>query len=448
MAPCELTVSVQQRREDGAFTNNDIVSGHVDLKVYSEMTVSHVEVKLEGVTNTAIYIRRRNGQNNGSNERITEEHTVLYHTMVVFPPEDVRSVSECKEFTLIPGEYQYPFQFQIPMNNDCKDEGNSIFRRRAHHIQWLLPPSLTGLGEFATVKYFVKATAKRPSLIKSSVRVFSPLDFFPYDTTFPTNGSGSAFRKDFHIKNKIPHTIVLPDSKGKKMTPQKTPGFFRSLFSHSDPSVATVDPRTMSYTLEVRCGYPACVTRGQPLAMELLLISNSPLETFTLVDGESSGLGELYLRGLDIRLHSMTDVAVRGYSRGKQAEDRILNLKDKDIKLDFAHAEPSMDPNGNSFCQLRIPPEVTSEAILPHNISPSFRSCNITRTYQLFIKALVSGSETGRTTKVSQTIDVIVHSGMRQVEPVPEYQPPPTVPLPAEASKENALPSYQVATDN
>ena len=46
-------------------------------------------------------------------------HKALYDTVIVFPPDNVRQVSQAKDFTLTPGNYSYPFEFKLPLNNSC-----------------------------------------------------------------------------------------------------------------------------------------------------------------------------------------------------------------------------------------------------------------------------------------------------------------------------------------
>lgn len=137
---------------------------------------------VEGIAQSTLQIAKHpNKKNDKSKKTVSEIHKVkhchcssitfqceltaklqlLYLTETLFPPSDVRQLGSGTTgkdgFTLAPGRYQYPFEFRIPVNNDCTDTKNFISKLTEStdakkHISATLPPSCDDT-EFATIKY-------------------------------------------------------------------------------------------------------------------------------------------------------------------------------------------------------------------------------------------------------------------------------------------------------
>lgn len=114
----DVKVEIDRSSTDGTFTNHDIIRGKVTLVVTKAITLNWIQVKLEGISSTQLNIPRQ--QSNGKRDKdrkdkiIRDQHKVLYDTQIVFPPDNVRQVSQAKDFTLAPGNYSYAFEFKIP----------------------------------------------------------------------------------------------------------------------------------------------------------------------------------------------------------------------------------------------------------------------------------------------------------------------------------------------
>lgn len=464
MAPCDLIVKIDKSRTGGTFTNYDVISGKVYLKVRSEITLSFIEVKLEGISKTVIEVpKATNKKNRKKTELHAEVHKLLYDTTIVFPPKDVRKVSSSKEFTLIPGDYTYPFQFTIPLSNRCSSNksvtgltnkfhlvngfssshgnlsgpsksGISYVSEASRHVESILPPSVTGLKDFATVQYFVKATANRPSIFKGNLRGFDPFVFLPIDNIPPPDGRESFFRKRFILENQIPHTVAMGP---RKPAPAPSRGIFHTLFYGSDPSPSSsrspkVSPKDLPFYLEARFGYPAFLVPTKKPTFALFLVSKHHPDFFALSNKQSSGLGQVYLRSLEIYLMATTTVVVKGHIKDVRVKEPVLYLTGLDHELDFVHAKKSkMQDRGEPMYQVEFPRKLLKRAVLPDHIAPSFKSCNITRAYEMVLKVGISGSDHSET--VEMGFDISVLSGM---EP-PEQQVAPAAVLQALDSPSN-----------
>ena len=100
----DVKIEIDRSHTDGAFTNYDIIKGNVTLVVTKAITLNWIQVKLEGESTTQLLIPKFNNNKKKEKDKIIQDiHKVLYDTTIVFPPDNVRQVSQAKEFTLAPG---------------------------------------------------------------------------------------------------------------------------------------------------------------------------------------------------------------------------------------------------------------------------------------------------------------------------------------------------------
>ncbi|KAM9914707.1 hypothetical protein OXX69_000377 [Metschnikowia pulcherrima] len=308
----DVQIEIDRSRTGGTFTNHDIISGVVKLTTTSALTLAYIQVKLEGVAETQLVIpagerqdmygngrrNRRNDKRDRKDKFRQDTHKILYDSTIVFPPENVRSVSQAKDFTLTPGTYTYGFQFKIPLFNSCKkltgisnkiqfsknsydlviNNGNFNGRTlinsannyisgisnpgrsaagqaqsQEYHIDAQLPPTLQDMKGMASIKYFVKATCKRSSFLKANLRAFDPFVFLPLDlnSQYSPYREGQQFeeyrerfyRKDLVFKDRLPEVVgvkVPPSTKALPTTPEtKSSKFFGSFFGTSSPQYSS-----------------------------------------------------------------------------------------------------------------------------------------------------------------------------------------------------------------
>lgn len=474
----DIRVDIDRKSTGGTFTNYDTIRGTVTLAVTSSIAVNNILVKLEGVSKTELLVpkvsakrERRNKRDRKDrserDKRLQDEHKVLYDTMVVFPPDNVRQVSNAKEFTLTPGNYKYPFEFKIPLNNSCVkllgitnavlfnsqrfdfSINNGNFNRNTirniatlyinnatgaqgprepqkdqtdYHIVGQLPPSLSGIGDFASIKYFVKVTCKRASLLKMNLRATDPFIFLPLDLDennqvldlkqHREDNREVFVRKDIVFKNKVPSVngVVIPSD--KQLPPNPRPrGFFTKLLdpgtNNRTTSLTSRPDNSMDlpFAFEVRFRHPAFLIPTKKPSFKLFLVTSVNPNNFNNAKfgrpDESNGLGVIFMQRLVVELRSITTISVlesdgvsKTIHRSRHDEKiPIANNALHNAKFDFSNATRQKSSSTTSnygpreLYEIEIPARYYENCILPDRLSPSFTTCNISRHYDMLVVA-------------------------------------------------------------
>lgn len=487
-----VTIEVDRAETGGTFTNYDVIRGTVRLTVTSSISLNYVQVKLEGIAKTEMKIpRTNNGREHGrkrdrdggrGRERdqiLQDVHRVLYDTMIVFPPDNVRQVSNAREFTLTPGNYSYPFQFKLPLNNSCVkllgitnkvlfskqnfslvlNNGNfnrGVLRNLAqqyvpvpgggggssgptksqgYHVTSQLPPSLSGMADFASVKYFVKVTCKRSSFMKANLRSIDPFIFLPLDLDAHerfTPGDGEYrevfVRRGILFRDRIPEIVAVkvPKEKQQQALPplpaqRRNRGILLRLIaptfapapsgkprSSSTPkrNVHEIESTDVNFSFESRFRYPAFLIPTKRPSFKLFLLTSVKPSKFSLQQygspDESNGLGVVYFQKLKVELLSTTTISVlenNGVSneihKGQHNEPILIcNNTYQNLKLDLKNCTKLRSSSATSssnvpqeIYELEIPRKYYDNCILPDYLAPSFKTCNISRRYTLAITA-------------------------------------------------------------
>lgn len=452
-----LAISIK-RTGSPVFSNNDIITGEVTLTVTRSIDINYIEVKLEGVSRSELRVmrqRNRSRNNTGKDSKtIWDAHKLLYQTVVVFPPSNVREVSNAKDFTLTPGTYTYPFEFRLPMYTQCESQtpdgrqslqnGNlnlnminsqyflgisnkasSMFRLETgnshFHLVTPLPPTIKPISNFASIDYFVKATCKRSSFFKTSLREHDPFEFTPLDPILPISDRKIFVRKKILFKDRVPDVvgISLPPgalaSKKLPTTPKRVKkGFFQKLFDNyvdlpaPPPSLKLglrmyypeIESNDVEFGFEIRFPDPPSMILDQPVSFSLFLVSNTDPSVYSFAKygkpEDSNGMGVVYMQRLEAEIISTTVVSVLEQSRdvihhgSKLYKTLLCDNSFDNIRLDLKDCTPlnnSMVGMPGFRFELEIPPKYYSNCVLPVNLSPSFEACNISRGYTLELKA-------------------------------------------------------------
>lgn len=451
----ELKVEIDTSK-GAVFTNFEVIKGNVVLTTTKAVTLSFIQVKIEGIATTQLTIDE-NMQINTNNNRIkviNDRHTLLYDTLIVFPPENVRKVSLSKQYTLTAGTYSYPFEFRIPLDSNCasntlnggKAPGGSLVEyngnlqsiginmnglnsqaltaaakrqyqaalkpedynkhqtqrreslsRQNYHIALHLPPSF--MEHDGQVQYFIKATCKRPALLKASLRSISPFEFRPMDIDENNQPLVLSSRKEMFYRKRVSFQripdAVLPN---KQLPDPPKKSFFLTVFGESrSKNASKAEPQNLFVSFEARFGYPACMEPGKPPSFKLFLVSDS-IAQYLGKGGESNGLGLLYLQSLKVNLHAYTAVsAVNVGSIHEGQQTRVFELCSNaypSLRFDLAESLPikstslsTHDPIAPQTYELEIPKRYYENCQLPPNLPPTFAVCNIRRKYSLSVIA-------------------------------------------------------------
>lgn len=482
-------IEIDRASSSGTFTNYDVIQGEVKLTVTSSISLSYIQVKLEGISRSQFNVTVENKRKREVKERpIQDVHKVLYETMIVFPPDNVRQVSLAKEFTLTPGNYSYPFEFKLPLNNSCvqvhgitnkvsfnknsydvlinngnfnrkyimnkthryyKDimgeENPQIVKQQNYHIVNQLPPSLSGMGDFASVKYFVKVTCKRSSILKTNLRSYDPFIFLPLDmqSQYMNNVYGDYdeyrevfVRKEIVFRDAIPQVVAVkgssrakdqkPELQKVKALPSPPPSKILNFLNRFVSSPASppmtqypeikgsydgvhevaIRARDVPFSFEVRFRHPAFLIPTKTPSFKVFLVSPVKPSRYTLAKygkpNESNGLGIIYMQNLSVDLLATTRVSVleslgsnNQIHKAKHEETiTICNNRYDNLRFDLMNTKKHRTTSTSStkvtpqdVYELEIPNKYYENCVLPDYLSPSFKTCNIQRKYNLKIKA-------------------------------------------------------------
>ncbi|ODV74348.1 uncharacterized protein CYBJADRAFT_183999 [Cyberlindnera jadinii NRRL Y-1542] len=184
------------------FTYNEAIRGAVRLHVLKDLPLKDIQVKVCGVSSTEVIddIRLSNGKKRECHEVMS--HEVFYDVVTLFPPANVKQVSQNDKFSLTSGDYEYQFEITLPFKPHCANEGSrqtanyvsnpyeTGWRKDGHHVTSSgiihdgnspLPPSFYACsfqGE-AKVYYTIKVSVHRPGVFQRSSRLILPITVKP-----------------------------------------------------------------------------------------------------------------------------------------------------------------------------------------------------------------------------------------------------------------------------
>ncbi|KAF2427248.1 hypothetical protein EJ08DRAFT_593140 [Tothia fuscella] len=355
------------------FTNLDVITGSVALQVPVTTSVSHINVKLEGEARTRLMSPPGPDPRRDRPRPVVEIHKLLYRVQKVFPPDDP-SAGPGPTYLISPGNYTYPFQFKLPFNNSCNNQNTvatnvsfagfqlEVAKNPTHHVKATLPPSIYYPGE-AEIRYYVKCTVNRPSILKENPRAFCNLAFVPIEPPrAPTDGEVYARRQHQFIHDV--HPPALPERKGSAFSDIMK----RKSSTPSSPATANLPPARWS--IDARLPNPAILTCGQDIPLKLI------------IKQLSERAEPLFLETLQIELVGHTPVRAHEVVRTENNSWVITSLSN----LNQSIGTPS-DPVGT---ETELSKEFWYGHNLPDTVAPSFVTCNIARSYELVVSVGLS----------------------------------------------------------
>lgn len=364
-----MSVRVQMDNPHGFYTNLDYISGKVVLSLTSDETVSAIVVKLEGESKTVLMRPRGiagglandpRAQFYGRNDRggiAMETHKILYKINQVFP-STAPGMSNAA-YTLRPGQHEYPFQFKLPFNNGCSSYadpnmpmplfpfGGQAQQLLFKHVKQPLPPSLSGFPGEAEIRYYVKVTVQRPGLFRENRRDAIGFRFVPMDAPRPPLSGRETFARRQHAFE----AGLAPYAKKP------------SLFSKTPKPMSTTPP---SFQVDARLPEPAILTCHEPVPLRILL------------KRKNKSPEQIYLISLQIELIGYTIVEAQDVSRKEANTWVIMTSAGLSIPVGSPDDEVDTETLLDSSLWNRIP--------LPNTVAPSFKTCNLGRTYELEVR--------------------------------------------------------------
>ena len=212
----------------------------------------------------------------------------------------------------------------------------------------------------------------RHSLLAHALRRSVPLKFWPLDPPRPLSQRSQVYARTKH---------VFSSGHGFK-------SIFRSKQDKATDGAIIVEARLPS---------PAILILGKPIPITLI------------IKRDSGYVGTVIIQSVEIVLGITTAIHIQGSVSNDQARSSILCQKNLNLNLPPEQEELFVFPadiNGSR------------EIPLPQGFLPSFRSCNISRTYSLILRIGLRDESAKKPEQVQLVLGVQVFSGLtRRMEP-------------------------------
>ncbi|KAI5209427.1 hypothetical protein E4T39_00871 [Aureobasidium subglaciale] len=422
------------------YTNLDYISGRVFVRTPTATTVSSIVVKLEGEARSRLL-----PPPNPSNDRqkpqlefhkyikrlpfkihVLMSLQILYKTLEVFPPPEIAgqqstsgSLSGKTAYTLPAGQHEYPFKFKFPFNNACDPASNSnptislfgglnveMYKAPHSHVKKTLPPTLVGFPGEAEIRYYVKATVNRPSLFKENPRAYVPFNFCPIEPPRPPPSDALGYARRRHQFNAdLPFTPTAAPSKSKMAS------LFGSSKKTGESASDSTTPSAPFIAVDIRLPEPAILTCAKPVPARVIVTSlNGTTTALTLVS-------------LQLEVVAITKIRAQDVGRVERSSIILFSRSGMAVPLSFGNSamtSPSQSHGLETESEAEIDSRLWCDTPLPNIVPPSFETCNITRTYEIFARVGIrydGHASVPQTTTIDLSLPVQIFSGIR---PPPE----------------------------
>lgn len=501
-----MSLSIILHDQPEFYTNLDTITGSIVLTLNKPETIGSIAVKLEGDSRTCVTaapadgfpasplrsassttfsplspvlspFSSLHGPNYPGANSIVEDHKVLYQVLQVFPDSSAQggsshSIVGGDRWLLAPGRHEYPFRFKVPLNNACGNRremartgglvgagglaaaGQALLGRGAmrlmdgsrqllyQHVTQTLPPSLTGSWQ-AEIRYYIKATVQRPGLMRENWRYNVGFKFMPIE---PPRPNPSATRQETYCRRPFVFSPAAPapSSGPPRSFPSKLSSFFSSASSSRAGPSSSSSPSPPSILISARLPHPPVLTCNRPLPLRLVAEK--------LVQSSAS----VRLVSLQVDLVGTTQMSSLGAFSGHS--ERFVVFSDGCLSLPL-----TSEPDAPVGSELEIPSSTWASIPLPNLITPSFHTCNISRTYALELNLSVAWDLPGQPQFISLPLifhSVAVYSGIpppltlaintavtsdNSSTLAPPLPPRPSVSAPASPTDPNPRPLYEDA---
>lgn len=449
----EVKVEIDEPTEANYFTNGDTVSGLVKLHITKSLPLTSIQVKLEGVSKTSLSVPEHPDRRDKKQKLRDDLHKFLYDSQIVFPPENVRLVSNSNDFTLTPGSYTYKFSFKIPSKSSCKKlDGitNAVFYNQEtfdvvidngtlkstfqdwmrnandlnhghqsqmtglnYHEIFQLPPSFQQ-GRMASIEYFIKVTCNRPSLFKVNLRDLAPFSFRPLDLDsrgypFFESLQAALFRTAYYRRNVSLTKSFSLATKSLPLPPKKK-GILSLMFgsiSSKSRFPDTLNAHNVQFAFEMRLRDPPHLSPVSAADVRLFFVLDQPPSQYLRNNGKeevSNGMGVIFLHSLVFELQATTFMSVPDAAHRVQHQAKceetipLFNRTFQNLQIDLLNAKSSSPIAGTdsqfgerASYEVELPQRLFMDWMIPFSTSPSFQICNIQRFYSLRVVAGLSG---------------------------------------------------------
>ena len=283
----------------------------------------------------------------------------MYQVQTVFPAPELSENSINPQYTLLAGQYVYPFKFKLPFNNNCTKNTSllkdlKVGQLSVHfapdtnqHVKKTLPPTLSGFPGEAEIKYYVKATVVRPKLWQENLRCQVDIKFLPIEAPRPVDRHEETFARR---KQQFQRYPVAPVKKG--------------LFKKSSGPDEEQEPP--AFQVDARLPNPAILTCNETMPLRVLVSR--------LNDSDAS----VYLSMFQIELFGYTNVRAHDLKRTETGSWVLTSLANMNMPL-------LNNATDKAQREWKLPAKLW-DFPLPNTVAPSFDTCNISRRYELEVR--------------------------------------------------------------
>lgn len=247
-----------------------------------------------------------------------------------------------------------------------------MYKSPHSHVKKTLPPTLVGFPGEAEIRYYVKATINRPSLFKENVRSYVPFNFCPIEPPRPPPSDALGFARRRHQFNmNMPTTPTVIPSKSKMAS------FFSGSKKNNGSTSGSTTPTAPFIAVDIRLPEPAILTCAKPVPARLVVTS---------LNGK---INALTLTSLQLEVVAITKIRAQDVGRVERSSTVLFSRSGMAVPLQFGHSagREAIVPNGGEIeTEAEVDSRYWSDTPLPNAIPPSFETCNITRSYEIFAR--------------------------------------------------------------
>lgn len=254
---------------------------------------------------------------------------------------------------------------KFPFNNSCDRTNNinvgfpnfavDVSTLPLRHVKKLLPPTLTDCPGAAEIRYYVKVTVARPSILKGNPRAFVAFNFLPIE---PPRPAGVQNVQIYARREPIFHRDEQSNPAGQKG------GLIDTLLARrsSVPSSSAAGelPR---FIIDARLPNPAIIIRNKDIPLKVVF---KQLNKRTEV---------IYLDSFQVELIGYTKI--RSQDIGRTESQSWLIVSRSNMALPIGNVD---DAAGT---ETALKDDFWRDRPLANSVCPSFETCNISRHYEL-----------------------------------------------------------------
>ncbi|EYE91870.1 uncharacterized protein EURHEDRAFT_463772 [Aspergillus ruber CBS 135680] len=325
-----MDIRIHLDREQPTYTNEDVVSGHVMLRNGAQLDITAITIKLSGSATSRL-----------NSNKLTQSHQLFERTEQAFPPSQYATWFTSRKVTIPPGEHAFPFSIRFPQVSECYKAttdvcGKRPASRRTHHLLRKLPPSSGDKTTPEEIKYFLEATVRPDGILCRTQKA----------------------TRDVYFRHVSTISHILPSLTGKETV------------TCSSGSNSSLSPLTCEIEAKLLNG--PFLLLGQPISLNVDVIKLN-------LDECKSGV---FLHNFQTMLIETTEVRARD---SMEVHTRSCVIQ--------TTTRVQYEPRCMVGSTLSFDDSLWSRHCVPLHLTPTFETCNISRSYKLEIRL---GIEFGR----------------------------------------------------